>query len=185
VADIGGLQLLPETRKKIDYRKPGQNRLLFLAFIFVGLILAIYGGLYFYKGTQKTKLDDIDNQLVANEKARSKTDEEKLLALKNSIAAIGPVLSGHVKWSEALTHIQGLVNPKVKFDTLSVNLSKKEYSFKGYAANYATIAKQIAAFYADSAITDLSVGKITSQPDGSAEFTMVLVLDLEKAFNKK
>lgn len=185
MSDIGGIQLLPETRKKIEYHAPGQNKLLVFSLIFVALIFAVYGGLLYYRGIKQAALDDVNDQLKKNEEARSKTDENKLLQLKNSLSVVGPLVEKHIYLSNALTHIQGLVHPQVRFDSLSLYVEKKEYVFKAFAASYAVVAKQIAAFYADDTVTDVQVGKISSLPDGKVEFSIILALDLNKIFNLK
>jgi hypothetical protein len=182
VAELKEIQLLPNTRKKISYSATGRSKLLVLSFVFIGLLAGVYFGLVYYKNSATKNLNNIDQELVANEEARSKTDEDMLLRLKNSLAIIGPLLKNHVLWSDALAHMQSLINPQVQFDSLMVDSAKEEYTFKAFASSYSTVAKQISAFYADDAIKDLSVGKITGQPDGKVDFTIQLSLDSEKLY---
>ncbi len=180
----GGLQLLPETRKKIEVKIPGQNRLTTFSFIFLALILALYGGLMLYQGMLSSDLDEIERQLVDIEKGRDKKEEKKMLDLHNTLSIIRPLLESHVVWSEGLTRIQNLVNPQVQFDSLSAKIDREEYIFKAYAPNYAVIAKQIAAFYTDPAIVDINLGKVTSLPAGKLEFNMLLNLDIDQFLRK-
>ena len=180
----GGLQLLPETRKKIEVKIPGQNRLTTFSFIFLALILALYGGLMLYQGMLSSDLDEIERQLVDIEKGRDKKEEKKMLDLHNTLSIIRPLLESHVVWSEGLTRIQNLVNPQVQFDSLSAKIDREEYIFKAYAPNYAVIAKQIAAFYTDPAIVDVNLGKVTSLPAGKLEFNMLLNLDIDQFLRK-
>jgi hypothetical protein len=183
--DIGGIQLLPETRKKINYRAPGQNRYLFFSLGFVALIFAIYMGLKYYSDQQMAILNDIDNKLVANEEARSKTDEAKLMEVKASLDRVTPLLTGHILLSQGLTHMQSLINPKVQFSNLSVNVSKKEYAFKGKADSFAVVAKQLAAFYADKTITNVNVSRMTVSPDGIIDFGMTLNFNIAELLLKQ
>lgn len=180
MANVGGLQLLPETRRKIDIYIPGQNRLLIIAGLFVALVVAVWGGLYFYNDSLSKKIQRADSDLQAIDKARNPKDEEKLLKLKDAIAAAKPVLANHVIWSEAFARIQKEILPQVQFDSLGVKLDKGEYTFKAFAASFITVAKQIAAFNADDAITDSEIGKISAGSDGKVEFTAKLNLDLNK-----
>ncbi len=184
MADNGGLQLLPEIRRKIDIRTPGQNKLLFFSLGFLVLLFALYGGLLIYKNSLSNDLAGVEQQLAALEQSRNKSEEMELLRLKDQLGIIKPLIESHIIWSEGLTRIQNLVNPQVQFDSLNANVSKGEYSFKALAASYAAIAKQIAAFYGDEAITDVNLGKIANLPTGRVEFSMQLNLDINKFLKK-
>lgn len=184
MADNGGLQFLTETKKKIEVSVPGQNRLLVFSLIFLALIMAVYGGLVYYKGLLATELDQVNQQLVEIEKARSKKDEDSLLKLKDDLALVKPLIENHISWSEAFAKIQNLIIPQVQFDSLGVKLDKKEFTFKAFAPSFTVVAKQLAAFYADSAIRDVSVGKISSLPNAKVDFSAQLVLDLDKIIKK-
>ena len=150
----------------------------------MAIILGLDGGLIYYKKSVIGQLEGVDKQLVDLESSRNKKDEQKLLSLKDSLALVQPLILNHTVWSGALTRIQGLINPKVQFDSLSVNLAKAEYTFRAFAADYATVAKQIAAFYNDDQITDVIVGKVTSLTDSKVEFTAVLNLDINRLVKK-
>jgi Tfp pilus assembly protein PilN len=180
VADAGGLQLLPETRKKIEYHAPGHNRLLIFSVVFLAFIFAVYGGLVYYQKSVQGQLDTINSALVKNEQARSKTDEDMLLNLKDNLAVASNMLTQHLPWSQALTHIQALIVPQVQFENLTVKFDQKQYSFKALAVSYAAVAKQVAAFYSDGAITNIVMGNITAQPDGTVEFSVQLGFDPTK-----
>lgn len=180
MADAGGLQLLPETRKRIQYSTPGQNRLLYISLAFIVLLGLIYGGLYYYKSTVRSKLDDIENKLVKNEEARSKADEEKILELKKTLAVVEPLYNSKISFTQVFNRVQSLVVPQVQFDSLIVNFDKKEYGFKAYGASFAIVAKQVSAFYSDASITDISLGKVISGSDGKIEFYINLKFDPTK-----
>ncbi|MEK7506909.1 MAG: hypothetical protein AAB566_02560 [Patescibacteria group bacterium] len=180
----GELQLLPETKKKIEFSAPGQSQLLVFAAVFFGLLLAGYGGLIYYNTVVLGKIDGVNAALDQVEKSRNRKDEDKLLKLKNDLAIVQPLLENHVYWSAAFERVQKLVQPAVQFNSLTVKLDRNEYAFKAVTGSYVTIAKQIAAFYTDDTITDVAVGKITSLPNGRIEFDVQLILDTEKVLKK-
>lgn len=184
MADAGGLQLLPNTRKRIDYSAPGQNRLLLLSFVFVVLVVGAYFALSYYKEKITSELNVINEDIVKNEEARSKTDEDNFLKLKNSLSAVEPLLKKHNFWSSAVTHLQSKIHPEVQFSSLSMNSNKDEIVFKAQASSYTTVARQIAAFYSDSSITEVVIGKIIAMPDGRAEFSIQLKFDPAKLIRK-
>lgn len=180
----GEFRLIPQTKKKIETKTPGQNKLLILSSLFLVLIIGLTGGLVFYRRGVIKKLKAIDDELIAIEKSRDKATEEKLIKFKDEIAVTRELLTNHVNWSEAFSRIQSLILPQVQFDSLSVKLDKGEYVFKAFADSYATIARQIAAFYSDGTIVDVNVGKVSTLPGGRIEFFTQLNLDLSKTIKK-
>src|SRR3989344_2023614 len=99
--DAGGLQFLPETRKKIDVKRPGQNRHLVFGFIVLGVVLGLYLGLSSYKESLLSEVTALSQQLSDLERARDKQLEIKLLDLNKQLAVINPLLNSHVFWSTA------------------------------------------------------------------------------------
>lgn len=178
--DIGGLQLLPETRKKIEVRVPGQNRSVVLSSIFILVLLGLYLGLMFYNNSILSSVTQADEQLAALERSRDKKTEQKLLGLKNQLSVIGPLLSSHLFWSQGLSKIQSLVQPQVQVKTMNADGPAKKIVFQATAASYTVIAKQIAAFYTDDSIADIILNKAVSLTSGKVDFTMQLMFDPAK-----
>jgi hypothetical protein len=182
--NIGGLQLLPETRKKIEISIPGQNRLLILSLVLAGLLVLTYVGLKMYENSIVSSLDPIDQELQNIEKSRDKEVETQLIGLGKQFATIKPLLDAHILWSQALTKVQRITLPRVQFQSLTSSASSKKFLFKAIADNYTTVAKQIAAFYGEDSITDLQLNRVATLTDGKVEFSMELVFDPSKFLNK-
>lgn len=178
--DIGGLQLLPETRRKIEIKVPGQNRSLIFAFILVSIIVALYFGLNFYKSSLFDKITAIDSKLTELETSRDKKTEQNLLALNKQLSAVGGLISNHVFWSEAFGRIQALVLPQTQFQTLTADTPGRKIIVKGVSSSYTTMARQIAALYTLEAITDIILNKVANLPTGKVEFTMQISFDPKK-----
>lgn len=176
----GGLQLLPETRKKIDLHMPGQNKLLFLALFFLALIAIVYLLLLGYKNSLLSAVTSIDSQLAELEKSRDKKLEFRLLDLQKQLLVINPIIDSHVFWSEALGKIQSVIQPQVQVQLLNSDMNSKKVVIKGLASSYTTVARQIAAFYTMEAVTDITLNKIQAQPTGKVEFTMEVKFDVNK-----
>lgn len=184
MANENELKLLPEIRRSIDYHPAGQNKLFIFSFIFLAFIGVIYGGLFFYKKSALDNLSVIDQQLVENEKARSPADEKKILKAEEDLKAVQPIINNHLFSSEAFLKLKKLINPQVQLDSLSINSQTGEYSFKAFAANFSIVAKQIAAFYSDDAITNVSLGKISSSATGRVEFSATVKFNIDKTLRK-
>jgi len=156
---------------------PGQNKPLVWG-VFVLLVVGmVYGALYFYKSSLVSSAQSIDNDLASLEQKRDKPTEEKLLLLSKKLAVVGPLLASHIFWSEAFIKIQQLTATQVQFKNLNASLNNKEVTFKAEAANYTTVARQIASFLSDKSILNVSLGKVSSLPTGRVEMGMSLTFD--------
>jgi hypothetical protein len=182
--EIKELQLLPETRKKIEVRRPGENKPVILSLIFTGIVLGTYLGLMFYKNSILSSISQADEQLAALEKSRDKKLEQKILSLQQQLSVVAPLINSHTFWSQGLSKIQSLIQPQVQFKFLNADGPGAKFVFQAAAANYTTVAKQIAAFYADDSITDIILSKAAILPDGNIDFTMQLTFDPAKFLMK-
>lgn len=180
MADIGGLQLLPETRKKIELKVPGQTRPLVLGMVFLIIVLAAYFGLLTYKNSVLSSVANVDGQLADLERSRDKKLESDLLATQQQLSVVNPLLASHLIWSDAFGKIQKITQPQVQFQSIDADFNSRKIIFKALTANYTTLAKQVAAFYSDDSISDLTLSKVTSLPTGRIEFSMQLNFDVKK-----
>ena len=180
MADKGGLQLLPETRKKIEIKVPGENRLINMGITLLVLVLVLYGGLFMYRSSLQSGISDADNQLAALEKQRNKTAEQALLTVSKQIAVTSQVLKNHVYWSTGLSKIEAASLGNVQFKSFSAVLSDGSFHIDALTDNYSTIAKQIAAFVADDAVKDIALDRVQSLTSGKLEFNVKITFDQSK-----
>lgn len=178
--DQNGLQLLPETRRKIEIKVPGENRIIYGGATILVLMLILVGGLYFYKNTLKDKKTELDANIVNLEKDRDKKVEANLLTLNKQLSLISTLLDSHVVWSKALAKIEGLLQPQVQFLSFSAAISDNRFDFKAMATNYTVVARQIAAFVSDDSITDVALTNVHILTSGKLEFSIKLEFDKTK-----
>jgi len=180
MADQGGLQLLPETRRKIDIKVPGENRLLYSGVAILILILIAMGGLYFYRNTMESKIVELDAQISALEKTRDKNVETNLLTLSKQLSLISTLLDSHVVWSKAFGKVESLLQPQVQFLTFAAAVSDNRFEFKALAPNYTVVAKQMAALVSDDSIKDLALINVHVLTSGKLEFSIKIEFDKTK-----
>ena len=176
----GGLQLLPETRKKIELKTPGENRLLTIGGVLFAIIFILSGGLYFYKNFLENKLTAFDAEIVALEQQRNRQAEENILVFNKQISMLSNLLSEHTYWTTAFSKIESLTQNQVQFSAISASLASNRIDFRATAANYTTVARQIASFVSDESITDVALNKISTLTNGRLEFNMQLTFDRSK-----
>ncbi len=178
--DQNGLQLLPESRKKIEIKVSGENRLVYTGITVLVLMLVLTGGLYFYKGTLEDKKTGLDAGIVNLEKERDKKVESNLLILNKQLSLISKLLDSHVLWSKALSKVEGLLQPQVQFISFSAVVNDNRFEFKAKALNYTVVARQIAAFVSDDSIKDINLNNVHVLTDGKLEFSVRLDFDKNK-----
>jgi len=183
--DQGGLQLLPETRKKIDIITPGENRLIAIGGIIFAIVAVLAGGMYFYQNTLENKLTSLDTEVVSLEEQRNKQAEQNILVFNKQISMLSDILNKHAYWTTAFSKIEGLTQSQVQFNSITATLANNKIDLKATAANYTTIARQIAAFLSDESITDINLNRVNTLTNGQLEFTMQIIFDRSKFLKSK
>jgi len=183
--DQGGLQLLPETRKKIDIITPGENRLIAIGGIIFAIVAVLAGGMYFYQNTLENKLTSLDTEVVSLEEQRNKQAEQNILVFNKQISMLSDILNKHAYWTTAFSKIEGLTQSQVQFNSVTATLANNKIDLKATAANYTTIARQIAAFLSDESITDINLNRVNTLTNGQLEFTMQIIFDRSKFLKSK
>ena len=178
--DQNGLQLLPETRRKIEVKIPGENRLIYTGITVLVLMFVLVGGLYFYKSTLEDKKAGLDAQIINLEKDRNKNVEQNLLTLSKQLSLISTLLDSHIVWSKAFSKVENLLQPQVQFLSFSAAVSDNRFEFKALANNYTVVARQIAAFVSDDSIKDISLTNVHVLTTGKLEFSIKLEFDKTK-----
>lgn len=178
--DQNGLQLLPETRRKIDINVPGENRIIYTGTAILVLMLVLTGGLYFYKGTLEDKKTGLDTGMANLEEDRDKKVEQNLLTLNKQLSLISTLLDSHVVWSKALNKIESLLQPQVQILSFSAAVSDNKFEFRAIATSYTVVARQIAAFVSDDSIKDVALTNVRVLTSGKLEFGIKLEFDKTK-----
>lgn len=180
MADQNGLQLLPETRRRIDINIPGENRLIYAGTAVLVLVLIASGGLYLYKNSLEDKIVGLDAEIVNLEKQRDKKVEQNLLTLNKQLSLISTLLDSHITWSKALGKIENLLQPQVQFLSFAAAVTDNRFEFKALASNYTVVAKQIAAFVSDDSIKDVELNNVHVLTTGQLELSIKLEFDKTK-----
>lgn len=178
--DQGGLQLLPETRKKIDLNVPGENKYIYIGLIVLAVVVAAAFGLGFYLKGLETKIADIDASLADLEKRREPKKEQGLLLFQRQSAQISSVLNNHIFWTQAFQKMESLLQPNIKVISMQSNTTDNSVQFTGEAPNYLTLARQVAAFTNDDTIVDVSVDNVKINQVGRITFALMFKFNKSK-----
>ena len=177
MTDAGGLQLLPSQKKHFGFSFLSGKSILFpVALAFVIVIAIGYMIVRSMISSTMTSLGGFDAKIVAVHADRKKDQEETITNLNKQLSTARTLLKAHVQWSKELQLVQKLIQPRVKFTSLEADPRKRTYRFNARADSYATVARQIAAFYASPAISDVSLSGVKNSGVGAVEFTMQITL---------
>jgi predicted regulator of amino acid metabolism with ACT domain len=182
--DKGGIQLLPETRKKIEVKVPGEHRFIYIGSALLAVVVVAFVVL---KGMTRNLEGEIRNknaQIVQLTTARNTETEEQLIALSKQTKLINEFLKSHVFWSTALNKIQQALQQQVQIAQLSALADSNEITFTAKAPDYTTIARQIASFVSDDGLKDVQITNARSSNEGQFEFGVKLIFDPTKYLKK-
>ena len=172
MADQNGLQLLPETRKRINVRIPGENKVIYIGVAILVSAAALVIGLNFYSSSLKAEIVQINFDIVTLDQQRDQKAEQNILTLSKQLALMSNLLDNHNIWSNALDKIGKMVAGQIQFESFSGGSLDGKIDFRALAANYTTIAKQIASFNSDNLITNIGLSNVTRLTNGRLEFNM-------------
>jgi hypothetical protein len=181
MSDKGGLQLIPETRKRIEVSVPGENKMIYVGLGLIFVVALIYGGFFFYNSQLETTVDELNAKIDDQEKTRVKSEEEALISLSKQLSLVSALLDSHIIPTKAIEKIQSLVQPQVTISNLSLETSSEVLRFGGTAPNFTVIARQIAALLADDSVKDAIPGVLRNTKD-FVEFSIDVKLNGAKFF---
>ena len=174
------IQFLPESRRRLDIKNPGEYRLLYVSLGWLAFCLLIYGGVWFYGRSLEQKITTQDAAIEAKNNERYQKFEREALALNQRLAEVDIMLDQHPVWSLVLAKLQGITPPSIQFVTLIGNIEKSSMTIKALAPDYPTIAKQIANYLASDIVKDIDMNKAILNSSGSVEYTMIISFNSDK-----
>lgn len=180
MTDRGGLQLLPENRKRIDIKIPGENKFIYIGVVLIVLMLTITGGLWLYSNKLANQITANDEQLATMEKQRDKKAEQNLITLSKQVDITNQILKNHIYWSAGLSKIESALQNNIQFKSFSGILSEESFHVRALSDNYTTIAKQLAAFVADDSTKDVTLDGVSALTSGKLDFNAKIKFDKTK-----
>ena len=178
------LQLLPGTKKRLGIKVPGENRFLYIGSVILGAVVVAAFWLNFEAKFFKGQIKMLDEQILSLDQRRNKQAEQNIRLLDRQLALTSQLINEHIYFSKALSRLESLIQDKIQIESLSVKSSGK-LDLSGFALNYTTIARQIAAFLVEDSISDIQLGEMNPQTDGKLEFNMQIDFDKIKLIQNK
>lgn len=179
------LKLLPGTKRKLGIKVPGENRLLYIGSAILGAVLVTMFALGNYRSSLEKQLGRLSDQLTESERSRDKKGERNLKILQERMTLVSSILEEHIYWTRAFSLIESLLQGQVRFQSFSGFTDDSKISIQGQATSYTVLAKQLAAFFTDPSVVDISLGKASVSPDGTVEFGLEIIFNKSKLIQGK
>lgn len=144
---MADISLLPkEYTVKVSSVSPAANKLNVLASIFLILILASWGGLYFYNGQLAGQINKISNEIQSISLKGRDQEVAKINEADQKLGSFKGILDSHIYSSDIFSDIEKVTLKNVYFDKFSLSANKNELFLSGVAQSYTSFAKQLDAF---------------------------------------
>ncbi len=180
MAESGGLQLLPEKRRRVDIKGRKKRGSIVLGIFLVAIVVGVYVAAGFYLSSLNDELAGLDNQVLGIEQRRDKEAERDINILSSQLSLIGGLLNSHVFWTKGFDKIERLTISRLEYISLSVDTNKGEITAKVQAASYSDLAKQISAYFADETINEVDASGISLLSDGRVVANFLIKFDKDK-----
>ena len=154
----------------------------FSLFLFF-LSVFIYIGLKAYLAQIQAEIISINNQIKIETNKVSVDDENAVVRLSDSLAALGGIVSNHSYFSDVFSLVGSLTPSRTVFTKFDADRDKGIINLRGLAQSYTVLAKQMVALRENEHIKSLEVKGINFGNTG-LEFELMLGVD-SKLFLKK
>lgn len=172
-----GIQLLPESRKEIEVKIPGENRLFFLGSILLAIVFVLYGGLSLYTSSFQTKIDELDSELKVLDGKRDKAAEQLILLAKDQFTTVEDIINNHIIWSHVLRKFQTKTSPQFQFKVMKGSFAENKVDIEAEAANYTVVARQISSYLSEELVKDVRLSEVKLLPSGRLSVNMRIIFD--------
>lgn len=162
----GGVQLLPESRKKLDVKVPGQNRLFIISVIIAVIVLGVIGASFYYLSVLDDELLTLDVQIQQIDQQRDKEVEQRLLEAQKQLTLAEQILSNRIFWSNGLDVVERLSKAEMQFEQISVDSSDLTIRFEGIVNNLIIVPQFVAAFERGESIQEFTFDGVDIENDG-------------------
>lgn len=168
----GGLFLTPQTKNALA--RWG----IILSAVALTAVLAFWGGLMVYKKSLVGQIGDLKKQQENVFSDRDKKIAAEIVAMEKGSALTQDLLKSHIYASGFFEKLSAATVPRVQWQSLNLAVADRSAGLKGFAADYATLAKQILLFR-ESGFTNIAIDSIALDKNGGVGFGAVFNFDIK------
>lgn len=171
----------PIVEERLRAPSPVGSLMIFSVIIFF-LMVASYGGFYFYKGFSEKNVKDMEASLVLAKKGFESEQIDRLQTLDKRLSAAGEVLNKHTVVSPIFQTLESITKKSIRYTKFSYgSVAEKSnlvsVKMSGQALNYQSIALQADLFsknknLIDPVFSNLSLDEKTSYVTFDLDFSV-------------
>lgn len=121
-----------------------------IAYIFIVLALAAWGGFYFYKSSLEEEIDGFEAQIQASPLQGKENEIKKIKSAETLLNNFSRTLESHVYLSNIFNIIEDYTLKKGSLNKFSVNTKDGSAVFGGVVGSYEDFAKQLSKIKSES-----------------------------------
>ena len=153
-----------------------------LSYIILFLVIAGWGGLYFYSSQLQKEIDLVIDGIekINNEDLAGRNEEvDKIKVANNKLNNFKGIFDKHSYSSEVFGFIEGITLKKVQFSKFNLDVSKAAVNLSGVARSYSDFAKQINKLKSEKDVRDVEISSFNIDREGiKFDLRMALVSDI-------
>ena len=155
---------------------PGWHWPLWLSLSLFFLSILVFIGLKVYLAQIQAEIISVNNQIKTEAGKVSADDENAVVRLNDSLAALGGIVSNHSYFSGVFSLVGSLTHSRAVFTKFDADRDKNIINLKGLSQSYTALAKQMVALRENDYVKSLEVKGINFGNAG-LEFELTLGVD--------
>lgn len=153
-----------------------------LSYVILFLVLAGWGGLYFYSDQLQKEIDLVAGSIekINNEGLAGRNKEvNKIKSANSKLNNFQGIFDKHIYSSEVFRFIEGVTLKKVQFSKFNLDVSKSSINLSGATGSYSDFAKQINKLKNEKDIRNVEISSFGIDREGiKFDLRMVLASDI-------
>ena len=151
--------------------------LVFIAFLFLAIVGAAYGGLFVYKGRLEGSLDVLTKDLAQLEDDLDSQVIEEMARVDRGLQTARSLLSRHAYTTKIFRLLQDNTLSSIQFKDFTYDFETKKVSLVGIAPDFVNVDKQLKQFQSLPLIVSTSFTKVNITNDDAIGFSFELSLN--------
>jgi|GEM_PF-2140483 len=140
------------------------------------LVLVLWGSVVIYKNVLTGQINDLKKKQAEVFNEKDKETAAKIVDFEAGSALVQNVLKSHIYTSSAFDKLAAATVPRVQWQSFDLSVQDSSINVKGFAADYATLAKQILAL-ADGGFSSAVISNISMDKSGGVSFGAAFSFD--------
>ena len=151
---------------------------------FIGLLILVTGGLYFWKYTLNNQAKAFNTELQNLTSQRDVSLENRLKNLNSVLEIFKGVLDEHRYWTQFFKVLEDKTLNTVTFKSLEASDADNIINLAGSAPSYSALAQQVKIFEDTPSIVSVTSSNIALSAEGKVKFALKIIISKDLIIKK-